>query len=548
MVIVVFASYKSIKFKSSNKENLYNYYTKYNLYFCKVNKFKVSYKDTELFSKLVMDYLDENKKLKPFISDFPSMENFERKINSKKNYKTNRSLLVDVLKKQNSSISLSVKSKENIDLLISDNTFTITTGHQLCLFTGPLYFIYKIISTINLTEKLKNEYPEIDFVPVFWMAAEDHDFDEVNHIHLFGKKIVWNSHQEGSVGRMNTLGIQSVLDELKQTIGDSENGKQLLDIFEKAYLNNSNLADSTRFLINELFGKYGLVIIDGDDKSLKKEFSPFIKKDILEKANFKSLQYCSDQLSVDYKLQAFVREINFFKISKGKRVRIDGEVSEQEVDNNPEYFSPNVLIRPLYQEFLLPNLAYIGGGAEVSYWMQLKEVFSENKVDFPLLILRNSVMIMEEKEKSKWSDLGFEIQDIFAEEHSLHSRFVQSKSSISFKKEINDLDLLFQSILHKTTDKSLFSSINSEKIKQNKSLQKLEKKLLKSEKQKHENSLSQITKIKKKLFPNSSLQERFNNFIPFYLTYGKKFIETLKEELNPLDTNFLILSLQKNKK
>lgn len=548
MVIVVFASYKSIKFKSSNKENLYNYYAKYNLYFCKVNKYKVSYKDTELFSKLVMDYLDENKKLKPFISDFPSLENFERKINSKKNYKTNRTLLVDVLRKQNSSISLSVKSKENIDLLKSDNTFTITTGHQLCLFTGPLYFIYKIVSTINLTEKLKDEYPESDFVPVFWMAAEDHDFEEVNHIHLFGKKIVWDSLQEGAVGRMNTLGIQSVLDELKQLIGDSENGKQLLDIFQKAYLNSSNLADSTRFLINELFGKYGLVIIDGDDKSLKKEFSPFIKKDILEKANFKSLQYCSDQLSVDYKLQAFVREINFFKISKGKRVRIDGEVSEQEVDNNPEYFSPNVLIRPLYQEFLLPNLAYIGGGAEVSYWMQLKEVFLENKVDFPLLVLRNSVMIMEEKEKSKWSDLGFKIQDIFVEEHSLHSRFVQSKSSISFEKEINDLDLLFQSILHKTTDKSLFSSIDSEKIKQIKSFQKLEKKLLKSEKQKHENSISQITKIKKKLFPNSSLQERFNNFIPFYLTYGKKFIETLKEELNPLDTNFLILSLQKNKK
>ena len=130
----------------------------------------------------------------------------------------------------------------------------------------------------------------------------------------------------------------------------------------------------------------------------------------------------------------------------------------------------------------------------------------------------------------------------------MHSRFVQSKSSLSFEKEINDLDLLYQSILHKTSDKSLFSSIDSEKIKQIKSLQKLEKKLLKSEKQKHENSISQITKIKKKLFPNSSLQERFNNFIPFYLNYGEKFIETLKEELNPLDTNFLILSLQKNKK
>jgi uncharacterized protein YllA (UPF0747 family) len=301
-------------------------------------------------------------------------------------------------------------------------------------------------------------------------------------------------------------------------------------------------------LLNELFGKYGLVIIDGDDKSLKNEFLPFIKKDILEKSYYPSLKDCSKQLSGNYKSEVFVREINFFKLSKGKRERIEGGISLEEIENNPDNFSPNVLMRPIYQEYLLPNLAYVGGGSEVSYWMQLKKVFSDNKMDFPILILRNSVMIVEKKDKDKWSDLGFEIDNIFEETHILHSVFVKSKSSLSFEKEKNDLELLFHSIAQKTTDKSLFSSIKSEKVKQMKSLDNLEKKLLKSEKQNHENSINKINKIKKKLFPNSVLQERFDNFIPFYLSYGEKFIETLKEELNPLDTNFLILSLQKNKK
>ena len=514
-----------------------------------VNKYKIPYKDTKLFSKLVMDYLDENSKLKPFITNFPSLKNFKKLIDFKKKRSIkDRTVLVDALKNQNSSLSLSEKSQQNINLLKSNNTFTITTGHQLCLFTGPLYFIYKIISTINLTEKLKSEYPENNYVPVFWMASEDHDFLEVNHVNIFGKKIVWNSHQEGAVGKMNMEGFQSVLEELKQSIGDSENGNELLKLFKNAYLNHSNLADATRYLLNELFGKYGLVIIDGDDKSLKNKFLPFIKKDILEKSYYPSLKDCSKQLSDNYKSEVFVREINFFKLSKGKRERIEGGISLEEIENNPDNFSPNVLMRPIYQEYLLPNLAYVGGGAEVSYWMQLKKVFSDNNIDFPILILRNSVMIVEKKDKDKWSDLGFKIDNIFEETHILHSVFVKSKSSLSFEKEKNDLELLFHSIAQKTTDKSLFSSIKSEKVKQMKSLDSLEKKLFKSEKQNHENSINKINKIKKKLFPNSVLQERFDNFIPFYLSYGEKFIETLKEELNPLDTNFLILSLQKNKK
>ena len=150
--------------------------------------YKLKYKDTFQFSDLVLDYLNEDKKIKPFINYFPRKENFIKQIKLKEKQKINRNVLVEILKKQNQSLKLSTKTDNNIDLILNTNTFTITTGHQLCLCTGPLYFIYKVISTINLCEKLTEQNEGYHFVPVFWMASEDHDLEEINHINLFGKR------------------------------------------------------------------------------------------------------------------------------------------------------------------------------------------------------------------------------------------------------------------------------------------------------------------------------------------------------------------------
>jgi len=509
-----------------------------------VNKHKISYKDTELFSKLIIDYLSETEKLSSFINHFPSLKDFGKQIEEQKKSKTNRTLLVDVLKKKKSSIS--DKSKNNIDLLISENTFTITTGHQLCLFTGPLYFIYKIISTINLSEQLKKEYPENNFVPIFWMASEDHDFEEVNHIHLFGKKYEWNSDESGMVGDFDTSEISKIISEISSILGDTENANSMIDLLRSCYKDNS-LSDATRLLVNELFGKYGIVILDANDKELKKQLLPIIKRDVLHQELSPIISENTSSFSENYKPQAIVRNVNFFKLSEGKRERIQEVILEEEIENNPEIFSPNVLIRPLFQELILPNLAYIGGAAEVAYWMQLKSVFKELNIVFPILVLRNSVMWVEEKDYTKWNNLGFKIEDIFLSENKLQNKFVETKSSVSLEQEKLQIEKIYQEITHKTQDIGMKSSIDSELTKQLNSIKKIERKLLKSEKQKHKISLNQISKIKQKLFPNNILQERFENIIPFYFKYGEKFIETLKEEIDPLDTNFLILSPQKNK-
>ena len=505
---------------------------------------EISYQETNKFSKLTLDYLSKDVKLKPFVNHFPTLDNFEKQITEKQNHSVNREVLVEVLSQQNCNLLLSVQSQNNIENLLNNNTFTVTTGHQLCLFTGPLYFIYKVISTINLAEQLQVKYPKHNFAPVFWMATEDHDFEEVNHIHLFGKRIEWDSKQSGAVGHMSLDGFESVLTELKSVLGTSENAEKLISLFENAYLKHNNLADATRYLVNELFGKYGLVILDGDDKKLKQQFIPTIKKDILTQGFKEVINKCSKDLSNEYKAQAYVRAINFFKLSDGKRELIKGSVSNKEIEKNPELFSPNVLLRPLYQETVLPNIAYIGGGAEVGYWMQLKTAFEQEKIPFPIVLLRNSAMLLNENQNKKRQDLGFSIADLFLEEHQLHKNFIlsQTKVDVSLQQEIEKMEAVYSSILSKTTDVGLQNSIKSQLQKQEKSFKQFEQKLLRLEKQNHESSLNHISKIKQQLFPNNGLQERYDNFISFYLTHGGNFIKIMKENLNPLNPNFVVLS------
>ena len=505
---------------------------------------KISYQKTNKFSNLVLSYIAKNEKLLPFVNHFPTISKFKNQLTEKKNHSIDRGVLVKVLKEQNFNFPLTDASNRNIDLLQSEETFTVTTGHQLCLFTGPLYFIYKIISTINLAEQLKENFPQNNFVPTFWMATEDHDFQEINHINLFGKKIAWDSGQTGAVGRMSLDGFESVLVELKEVLCETENANKLVSLFENAYLKHKNLADATRFLVNELFGKFGLVIIEGDDKKLKQQFVPIIKKDVLQNGFVTAIKQNSKSLAKDYKAQAYVRDINFFKLTKGNRELIKGGIAEKEIETNPENFSPNVLLRPLYQETILPNIAYIGGGAEVAYWMQLKTTFQQENIPFPILVLRNSAILIEDKQKQKFESLGFEINDLFSSTEGLKKQYVlsNSKEDISLDIEKSELEKLHNKLLLKTNDKGLQASVKANHQKQLKSFEKLEQKLIRLEKQKHDIALNKIEKIKTQLFPNTTLQERYDNFIPFYLKHGDNFIEILKEGFNPLDANFVVLS------
>lgn len=492
----------------------------------------------------MQDYLAQNERLAPFYNRHNTIENFIPQISEKEKHDIDRSLLVEVLNEQYKGIELSEDTENNISSLSNKKSFTVTTGHQLCLFSGPLYCIYKILSAINLSEKLKEKYPSYHFVPMFWMASEDHDFEEVNHIHLFGKKIEWKTSQSGAVGRMNLSEIGGVLENLLEVMGKGENADKMYSLLEKAYSKENSLAQASRIFLNALFKDYGLVIIDGDDARLKKQITPLIKQDVNEKKFYSLLQDQSTNLGEHYKVQAHVREINFFTLKENERQRIDTSVEVPNIDKQPEKFSPNVLMRPLYQESILPNIAYVGGGAEIAYWMQLKSVFDSENIPFPILVLRNSALIISEKHNEKLKKLRFSSSDLFNSEQELHSQYIARQKDVkSIDNELEQFDSVFEKI------KSTYSApihqqiIEAEQQRHRKSLDILRKKLDKIEKQKHKSALDQISKIKQHYFPNNGLQERHENLITFYLKYGDNFIKKMKKELNPLDSNFVVLAL-----
>jgi bacillithiol biosynthesis cysteine-adding enzyme BshC len=525
----------------------------------------ITYQNSGYFTKLMIDYLDEKSELKPFYNHFPKIENFKSQIEEKSNnFNSNgkREILVSELEKQYLNFDISDATSNNIKLLNDSKTFTVTTGHQLNLFTGPLYFLYKIVSTINLCKQLKKEFPEHNFVPIYWMATEDHDFEEINYFNYKEKVFRWNRESFGPVGRLSTEGLDKVFDLFSKEIGTSNNANFLKNLFENAYVKHSNLADATRFLANELFKNEGLVIIDGDSIELKKLFIPFVKKELLEKTSFKKVTETNELLK-DYFVQVNPREINLFYIEDNLRERIIFEnelykvnnttiqFSENEIlselENHPEKFSPNVILRPLYQEVILPNLCYIGGGGELAYWLELKSNFEENNITFPMLLLRNSVLLATQKQTERVDKLKLSWNDLFSNQRVLLDSKTKdfSKFTIDFSEQKEYLKKQFENLytIANQTDKSFIGAVKAQEIKQLKGLENLEKRLLKAEKRIHTEKLERIVALQNELFPNQSLQERKANFSEFYLEFGKDLISEIIVNLKPLETSFTIIEL-----
>ncbi|WP_394970735.1 bacillithiol biosynthesis cysteine-adding enzyme BshC [uncultured Croceitalea sp.] len=525
----------------------------------------IAFRETGYFSELICDYLDDKQELKSFYNRKPDLANFKGQLEEKaKNFPvSNRKVLVKALNVQYKEINTSETTFSNITSLGDKNTFTVVTGHQLNLFTGPLYFLYKIISTINLTEQLRQEYSEYNFVPVYWMATEDHDFDEINYFNFRRKKIQWNNNASGGVGRLSTEGLDAVLKVITNEFGETDNANYLKTLFQKAYLEHETLTAATRYLTNELFGEYGLVIIDGDDADLKRLLIPYAKKDIFEQLPYKIVSNSIEELievSEAYKIQVNPREINYFYLKDGLRERIiqkDGvyyvndtvltftaEELQLELELHPERFSPNVIARPLYQEIILPNLCYIGGGGELAYWLELRAYFEALHITFPMLLLRNSALIITKKQNEKIEKLDLSVTNLFLKQNQLINKKIRKISNIDIdfspqKKLINE-QFADMYKLAEQTDKSFLGAVKAQEVKQKKGLDALEKRLLKAQKRKLKDHVLRITELQNQLFPNQSLQERQLNFSELYLEYGEALISNLMESLKPLKGAFTI--------
>lgn len=529
----------------------------------------LSFRETGYFSELICDYIDQKPTLQGLYGAYPKLEQFAQQFAQKSDFDIEkRSVLHTALHEQYTrlkGVSIAGSPVEaQLDKLKSPDCFTVTTGHQLNLFTGPLYFIYKIASVVNMAKKLNEKYPDKHVVPVYWMATEDHDFAEINHINHFGGRISWDREAAGPVGRLDCSSMKPLLDEVQEILGPGKRSRHLLEVFTKGYLEQKNLADATRYIVHHLFGEEGLVIVDGDDAALKKQMQTYFEADLFDHLPQKTTAEASAYLRENYTEQVHVRTINLFYIEDGLRERIEQEddswvvlntdirftreALQEELEEHPEKFSPNVILRPLYQEVILPNLSYTGGGGELAYWLQLKEMFEAYKVPFPMLHLRNSVLWVPKRLARKAAKLELDVTDLFQSFHTLSNNYVHKNSKLEtdlepYVQRLQDIFAELQALADKT-DASMKGAVNAQEVKQLKGMENLQKKLLRAEKKRAAIEMRQLEEVKQGLFPKNSLQERHDNFIAYYMDYGDTFIQTLLAQLDPFAFNFSVLQEQ----
>ncbi|MFI5187589.1 MAG: bacillithiol biosynthesis cysteine-adding enzyme BshC [Chitinophagales bacterium] len=525
---------------------------------------RLPYRQTSHFTKIILDYLDHAENLKPFYAHLPSLHGIQKAIDSRKNFSINRQLLVEEFKKQYSDITPVGAVQKNIELLLSEKTFTIVTAHQPNIFTGPLYFIYKILHAIKLAKHCKTSLPQYDFIPVFYMGSEDADLDELGHFYLNGEKLAWNTKQTGAVGRM-------IVDkEFLKLIAQAEGqltvlpfGNEIISLIKDCYSEGMKIQDATFKLLNSLFGEYGLIVLIPDNAALKKQAAKIFEDDLLHETPSVIVEETANRIqAAGYKLQANPREINLFYLEEGMRERIvrikdkyithdsrltfDEKGILNELVDHPERFSPNVILRGIYQETILPNLVYIGGGGEIAYWLQLKDLFDHYKVPYPVLLLRNSILLVEKKWQERISRLGFGIEDFFLPEQELMTRLVsrETKNEIQLNGNFTEAEKLYESLKKQaeSVDASLGKHVEALKAQSIYRLQELEKKILRAEKRKFTDQQRQIQTIREKLFPKNSLQERIDNFMYYYAKWGKSFIDRICRHSLSLEEEFVVIN------
>lgn len=523
----------------------------------KVHKF--SRAALPLFERLAHLLGANQKGLKPLIHLEFSKENFIKQIALKQNFsKTQRQILLDSLSRQYHDSQLEIP--EHLKFLLNENCFTVCTGHQLNLFTGPLYTIYKIAHTIKLAAVLNKTYPNYKFLPVFWMASEDHDFEEVNHFNIGLEKLIWRNNQTGAVGRMRPENWSEWQERLIQLFPAN---REKIEALCANYSGNT-WAQATRKLFNFLFRETELIIIDGDDKALKSIFGPVMKLELETQMAYHATRISAQMLKdKNLKEQALVRDINLFCLDDDDRKRLEctqgrfkignesftKEELMQKIVNQPEQFSPNVILRPLYQEMVLPNLCYIGGPGELAYWLQLRPVFDAMEIPFPLIQLRFSAQIISEKQMRRIQKMGFDFVSFSRDKKLVLKELLNTKTrrnkTLEDQRLKNALDAIEKVMVEQAliVDKTLVASALARIKNIQKELEAFESKLQRHERRQHLEVLSMAEILHETLFPNGKLQERHNNFLPYYLESGGRLIAWLIDAFDPFEDEFLVIEI-----
>lgn len=527
----------------------------------------INYSDIAGHQNLFLDYVYEFENVEDFyLKNFRDFSNYTDIFQSL-TYKPKgiRAELVSILKEQYSHEKTSHLTENNINLLNNSNTIAIVTGQQLGICGGPLYTLYKIITAIKLCSSLKSKFEGYNFVPVFWLEADDHDFNEINNFTIIDtnnqlKKFIYNDHIEedinrGSVGNLNFNDeITNVILDFISSIKETDYTKGIHNLLKKSYKENNNIKLAFRELLKDMFDEYGLVIFDPQQKKVKELLIDIFLNEI---ENYRDYTSIAVQRSADleelYHAQVKVKPINLFfsdstgrhliepdenlfKLKNKKRKFTKEELIEL-IKSTPESFSPNVILRPICQDFLLPTGVYIAGPGEINYFAQVIPFYEIYNVVQPILYPRASVTILEKHISTLISKYDLNINNFFNVDNKLLQNIINSISEFNiqeiFAKTADEINQSMSQLNSPVAsiDKTLLDLIEKSKEKFEQQLMYINQKVNKAQEQKHEVILRQLEKVKNSIFPNNSLQERTINYFYFSNKYGMNFYKWLINEI-----------------
>lgn len=527
----------------------------------------INFSDIPGNQNLFLDYLYEFDNVADFFEN-----DFRNKDNYLKIFKTiseNRgrvsSEVSDIILKQYSILSPSDLTQGNIKKLTDKKTLAIVTGQQLGLLGGPLYTFYKTITAIKLSRFLSERYSDYNFVPIFWLEADDHDFNEVRTVKIIdeGNNLVNIGYKEEieeddlrqSIGLINLeSSINDFFDKLNNVLKQTDFKTAIVDRLKSIYKEGRSFKEAFRELIFDYFDEYGLVMFDPQDSDVKNLLKPVFKKEITDfREHTEKLVHVSATLEELYHAQVKVKPVNLFlRVDEGRysiepveneyRLRRKRKSFSQEqllelLENEPDKFSPNVLLRPICQDYLLPTAFYVAGPSEISYFAQLKPLYEFYEIPQPIIYPRSSITILENSIANSLDKNSVSINDIFINVESVKKKIINSveESSVDemFEGITNQIEGTFDQLKEKLIDldKTIADSSNRYRDKILNNISELKSKAEKAQQKKYEVTLRQIDRAAVHLFPNTNLQEREINFIYFANKYGEEILKKIFDEL-----------------
>lgn len=517
------------------------------------------------FSPLVQDFLNSTGVSGFFRWNFADEADIHKAMALRQDNMKPNAPFAQILTEQNRAFGCGELTLKNIDLLRQGNAMVTVTGQQAGLFSGPLYTIHKAMTTVKLARQWSQKYG-IPLVPVFWLVSEDHDFEEVQCVHLpdsnnLIRRICYNPatipNRQRVCDVMIDANIQSTLTELSACLPPSEFKVEILEQLNQSYSTGQNFARACARWLTQLFSPYGVIILDASDAGLKTMASEVFVREISTKSeSSRILKRTSDRiLQQGYHAQISpnVDRLNLFYLDNGRHsIRIRGdhfvelgqgrEFSSKELiqiaRQNPEKLSPNVVLRPMVQDFLLPTVAYVAGPGEIAYFAQLRDVYQLFQVPMPVIYPRISLTIVENKIKRHLERFQLSLSDVWQGAETLKTSLARAALSDDF---IHQLQSLRQQITNAVVslrkqaiqiDPTLDGVLTTSQQAIAHEIDRLEAKVVKAFKNRSDTSAQQLNAVLNHLFPSDILQERSINIVYYLCKYHWDFLKRLYESYN----------------